>query len=370
MEPNTPSGDIAIVLGTRPEIIKLASVIQSLGPRARVIHTGQHWDEAMAGQFFRDLGLGTPDVRLTRMSGASRGHQIANGISELTDHFAQNRPSAVIVQGDTNSTSAGAQAANYAGIPVIHVEAGLRSHDRAMPEELNRCVVGALSDIHCAATEHNRQNLLDEGIDADRITVTGNTIIEATHQALEKATKLDITFRDDSQTQGQSRVLATIHRPENTDSRASLERILRALATSGENVLLALHPRTEAAIDKFGLKEWLRHLDVRIGLGHAEFIALARQSDLLVSDSGGVQEEATVLRKPLLVVRNSTERPEAMEAGFAILVTPTQDLCASLRMALQYPLFPADSKHMDSPYGTGTAGIQIAQIACKLADVT
>ena len=157
---NEQYGDIAVVLGTRPEIIKLAPVVRSLGTRARVIHTGQHWDEGMAGQFFRDLNIGEPDVRLSGMAGGRRGLQIAAAIEELSLHFENDPPSAVIVQGDTNSTSAGAQAASYAGIPVVHVEAGLRSHDRTMPEELNRLVVCALADLHCAATESNKHNLL------------------------------------------------------------------------------------------------------------------------------------------------------------------------------------------------------------------
>ncbi|MBO9704193.1 MAG: UDP-N-acetylglucosamine 2-epimerase, partial [Arthrobacter sp.] len=131
--PGPDLGDIAVVLGTRPEIIKLAGIIRHLGPRARTVHTGQHWDDDMAGKFFRDLGIGQPDVRLESVAGQSRGLQVGNGISELAAHFQDHPVTAVIVQGDTNSTTIGAQAANYLEVPVVHVEAGLRSHNMRMP---------------------------------------------------------------------------------------------------------------------------------------------------------------------------------------------------------------------------------------------
>lgn len=354
------SSDIAVVLGTRPEIIKMASVIRALGDRARVIHTGQHWDEAMAGQFFSDLGIGEPHVRLARMTGVNRVQQIGRGIAELADHFEEHPVAAVIVQGDTNSTSVGAQAAAYMDIPVIHVEAGLRSFDRAMPEEINRLVVGAVADLHCAATPQARSNLLAEGVDPARILVTGNTVVEATLAAMERAPEQYFNSSASSR-----RILATIHRPENTDDPGALKRILDALVAVDAHVVLAVHPRTAAATFAFGLSDRLEQIDSRPGLGHADFLALARQADLIISDSGGVQEEVTVLKKPLLVVRRSTERPETIAAGFAELVTPERDLSSSITAALN-----ADWSHLastPSPYGDGKAGQKVALAALNMA---
>lgn len=356
----TVTGEIAVVLGTRPEIIKLAGIIRDLGPRARVIHTGQHYDNSMSGQFFAGLGLTSPDVVLTGIGGSSRGMQIATAIAALTDEFTVNRPGAVIVQGDTNAVSAGAQAASYLGIPVIHVEAGLRSYDRAMPEELNRLVVGCLADVHCAATEWNARNLRAEGVSDDRIVVTGNTIVEVTRASLTSAEPptLDAPLPD-------RYVLATIHRPENTDTAAALRRVLTGLAEIGMPVVLPLHPRTRAAIGRFSLEELTRGMHVLEPVGHSEFLALAADSELIVSDSGGVQEECTVIGKPLIVVRRSTERPESIEAGFARLVGPDQDIARESR-----DLLTAVGEHplagRPSPYGDGSASEQIARIAIDL----
>lgn len=359
---STSLGDIAVVLGTRPEIIKLASVVRALGPRARVIHTGQHWDDSMAGQFFSGLGLGEPDVRLTAMSGKGRAEQIAEGIAELTAHFRAHRPAAVIVQGDTNSTSVGAQAASYLDIPVVHVEAGLRSYDRAMPEELNRLVVCALAELHCAATIDNRDNLLREGVPAERIALTGNTVVEATVDSLAAAAPAE---RAES---GRPVVLATIHRPENTDDPAALRRVLDGMRRIDADVILSLHPRTEAAATRFGLAGLLDAFDVRRGLGHGDFLAIASTADLIVSDSGGVQEEVTVLKKPLLVVRRSTERPESVDAGFARLVVPGEDIAAAAAEVLADPGLAARLAATPSPYGDGRAGALIAAGAVRLAE--
>lgn len=356
-----PRGDIAVVLGTRPEIIKLAEVIRLLGPRARVIHTGQHWDAEMAGQFFEHFGIGEPDVRLRTVSGAPRGMQIALGTAELLNNFTSAPPAAVIVQGDTNSVSAGAQAGSYLGIPVVHVEAGLRSRDRAMPEEINRLVVGALADLHCAPTETAADNLRREGVEESRILVTGNTVVEAVQHSLGR---VDVAGWD---IPAEPYVLATVHRPENTDDPAALRRILDDLGRVGMRVVLAIHPRTVAAVSAHGLDDLLAGIEVRTGVPHDGFLALARSAVLLVSDSGGVQEEATVLKKPLLVVRRSTERPEAIDAGFARLVTPGDDLLAAANEMLSADLQDR-LVQTPSPYGDGSASRRIVEAVLRIAE--
>ncbi|PZF57688.1 UDP-N-acetylglucosamine 2-epimerase (non-hydrolyzing) [Curtobacterium sp. MCSS17_008] len=352
------TGAVAIVLGTRPEIIKLAGIIRALEKEARVIHTGQHYDESMSGQFFAQLGIGEPDLVLDGIGGMDRGTQIARGIAALTQEFTARRPAAVIVQGDTNAVSAGAQAANYLGIPVIHVEAGLRSHDRSMPEELNRLVAGVLADVHCAATETNVRNLLAEGVAADRVVLTGNTVVEATLEALEQQRCREDTPDD----LPASFALVTIHRPENTDTEAALRRVLEGLHALDLPVVFPVHPRTAAAIARFGLQDLTRGMHLLEPVGHAEFLQLASRAKLLVADSGGLQEECTVLKKPLLVVRQSTERPEAIAAGFASLVPPT----ASIADEAAALLANFEAQHLaatPSPYGDGSASKTIADLA-------
>lgn len=354
--------DIALVVGTRPEIIKLAPVIRELGDRARVIHTGQHYDQILFGQFLEQFGLRGPDVVLAGVGGKSRATQIATAIAALADEFERHRPSVVIVQGDTNAVSAGAQAASYAGIPVIHVEAGLRSYDRGMPEELNRLVVSALADVHCVATSHSRQNLLSEGVDPERIIVTGNTIVEATLTSLEHGDgRIDKHFG--AGPVPDRYVLATIHRPENTDSKSSLGRILTDLGRLSIPVVFAIHPRTRIAIERFGLTHLLNPLIVITPPGHADFLGLAQSAALLVSDSGGIQEECTVLKKPLLVVRRSTERPESIESGFAQLVAPQDNLAAIGNTFLADTALGVVLGSLPSPYGDGSASRKIAKIA-------
>jgi UDP-N-acetylglucosamine 2-epimerase (non-hydrolysing) len=358
--------DVAVVLGTRPEIIKLAPVIRELGDRALVIHTGQHYDQKLSGQFFEQLGIREPDVVLSGIGGSVRGVQIATALRALTDLFLEDRPGAVIVQGDTNTVSAGAQAANYLEIPVVHVEAGLRSYDRAMPEELNRLVTGALADVHCAATSHNESNLLGEGVPAERIIVTGNTIVEATMSSLERGTGRIEHFFPGGRAPARF-ALATLHRPENTDTAEALARVLRGLSAISIPVLMLLHPRTRTAITRFGLEHLVRDILIADSVSHHELLDLALASELLVSDSGGLQEEATVIGKPLLVVRRSTERPESVDAGFARLVTPEIDIAATANAIL------AGDSHRSievtrSPYGDGSASERIARIALSIAD--
>lgn len=358
----TTSRRIAIALGTRPEIIKLAPLIRELGDDAYVVHTGQHYDDELSGQIFDRLGLRHPDVVLEGIGGQKRWTQIASAIEALAEEFCRSRPDVVVVQGDTNTVSAAAQAANYVGIPVVHVEAGLRSDDRSMPEEINRMVTGVLADIHCAATIDNAGRLLREGVDPARIVVTGNTIVEATQSSL----AMEIALPAGIPSEGF--VLSTIHRPENTDTPEALARVLRELGEIGLPVVLVAHPRTRAAIERFGLESLAAPLRIIESLTHDQFLHVAAAATLLVSDSGGLQEECTVLHKPLIVPRRSTERPESVAAGFARLVTPGESIAAAARAVLSDPEAIAHLQSTPSPYGNGTASAQIAHLCRMLAD--
>jgi len=274
----------------------------------------------MSGVFFAGAKLPEPHT-LSGIRGEPRHVQIGRMVDQLGALFTQRPPAAVLVQGDTNTASAAAQAGNYTGVPVVYVEAGLRSFDRAMPEELNRCVIGVLADLHCAPTERAAANLRAEGVPADRIVLTGNTIVEATLGMLPDEAGARAIAADAGAEPGQY-VLGTIHRPENTDDPRRLGIILDELGKLGLPVLLPLHPRTRRAAQRHGLSAALDRLRPIPPADHRTFLGLARHARLIVSDSGGVQEECTVLKRPLIVIRNSTERPESIDAGFAHLVQP------------------------------------------------
>jgi UDP-N-acetylglucosamine 2-epimerase (non-hydrolysing) len=348
---------VAVVVGTRPEIVKLAAIVRLLGPRARLVHTRQHADPELSGVFLSAARLPEPEL-LGGICGAPRHAQIAAMIGRLGCMFAARPPAAVLVQGDTNTASAAAQAASYAGVPVIHVEAGLRSFDRAMPEEINRCVIGVLASLHCAPTERAVANLRGEGVPAERIVLTGNTIVEATFGALpDEAAAREIALGYG--VAAGEYVLATIHRPENTDDRGRLQTILDELSKLGLPVLVPLHPRTRAAVARHGLGDALDRLRAVPPADHRTFLGLARLARLLVSDSGGVQEEAAVLKRPLIVIRNSTERPESIDAGFAHLLRPGPAVGALGRRLIGDEGLGERLAAVPCPFGDGRASERI-----------
>lgn len=345
--PSLPDRSIALVYGTRPEQIKLSVLGTLLGTRARLIHTGQHYDSALVH------GAVRPHLQLT-VGGRPRGVQIGEATAQLTCHFTADPPRAVIVQGDTNAALAGALAANATGVPLIHVEAGLRSGDRAMPEEHNRVLIDHLADHCCAATPGNVNNLWAEGISEDRIVLTGNTIVEA----------VQLTPRDHAATSaaaeplgGRPYVLATLHRPENVDTPYRLAAILTALIGLDLPVLLPLHPRTRDRIRHFGLGRLLKGLTITEPIGYPGFLALAERAVLIISDSGGVQEEAGVLHVPLIVLRRSTERPEALGDRCVL----THDPARLGRLAAVVTAAPVS--RATSPFGDGRASARIADLA-------
>jgi UDP-N-acetylglucosamine 2-epimerase (non-hydrolysing) len=356
------TGRIAVVVGTRPEIIKVAPVVRALGARAEVVYTGQHYDDALSGAFFDTFGLPRP-AAVVEIGGRTRGEQIGIGVQGLSRLWAAAPPVAVVVQGDTNSALAGGLAANACGIPLVHVEAGLRSFDRAMPEEHNRVLVDRISDLLLAPTEVSRANLLAERIDRP-IVVTGNTVVEAVAAILpDPAERMRLVER-----QGLTAtafVLVTIHRPENTDDPERLAALLTSLAKLDLPVVLPLHPRTRARVQGFGLGSLLTPLEVSEPLDYRTFLALSAEAAVLVSDSGGVQEEVSVYKRPVVVVRRSTERPEVL-GSFATLATPwtlheqavawLEDLAGVHRRLAATP----------SPYGDGDAGERSARAIHEL----
>lgn len=347
---------VAVVLGTRPEIIKLAHVIQGLGAAARVIHTGQHYDFELSASFFEAFGIPEPSDFLG-VGGRSRASQIGGALEALDSLFATGRPRVVVVQGDTNTTLAGALAANAIEIPLVHVEAGLRSRDRRMPEEHNRVLTDHLADLACAPTEVAVSNLVGEGVAPELIEMTGNTVVEAVNGLMPaRDRRLDLV-RELGLEAGRY-VLSTFHRPENVDDADRFATIVKQLAGLDLPVLLPLHPRARKRASQFGLEGELGAIRVIDPIGYVEFLGLGAESAFLVSDSGGVQEEVSVYKRPVVVVRRSTERPEVL-GTFARLIEPEAIGDTVHEWLADLDTVHANLASVASPYGDGTASTRI-----------
>ena len=354
-----PPRSVVVVLGTRPEIIKLAHVIRLLGPAAVVLHTGQHYDRGLSGTFLDAFGLGEPHAYLG-VGGETRGQQIGMAVRALDDQLSELRPAAVVVQGDTNTALAGGLAANAAEAILVHVEAGLRSYDRRMPEEHNRVLVDHVGDLLCAPTDVSRKNLLEEGIPESRIRVTGNTIVEAVHELMPDPSERAGLLDEHDLTSG-GFVLSTFHRPENVDDSERFRTVLGELASLHLPVLLPLHPRSMARAEEHGLGDLLRAIRVIEPIGYREFLGLGAESAFLVSDSGGVQEEVSMYKRSVIVVRRSTERPEVL-GTFAELVEPGPGISdIAGQWTADIPGLHQRLASIPSPYGDGTASARIVR---------
>jgi UDP-N-acetylglucosamine 2-epimerase (non-hydrolysing) len=342
-----------VVLGTRPEIVKLAHITRILGSDGMVVHTGQHYDPGLSDSFLEQLNLPEPEVFL-EIGGESRGRQIGLAVTALDEIMREVRPAAVVVQGDTNTVLAAAVAANAREVPVVHVEAGLRSRDRRMPEEHNRVVTDHLADLLLAPTETSRSNLLNEGIPDERIVVTGNTVVEAVTELMPKVDDREALAASFGVEPGRF-VLSTFHRPENVDDPETLATILAQLSGLPYPVLLPLHPRAVARVAEAGLGDLLGMITVTEPIGYREFLGLGAESAFLVSDSGGVQEEVSVYKRPVLVVRRSTERPEVL-GTFAERVEPGPDITrVAAGWSADLEAVHARLAETPSPYGDGSA---------------
>lgn len=359
MLPDIPTKSVAIVLGTRPEIIKLAIVIRLLGASASVIHSGQHYDHSLSKVFIDSFGLGEPDAHLT-VGGKTRGAQIGEAVSSLDSYFGEQTPRVIVVQGDTNTALAGGLAANALEVPLVHVEAGLRSHDRRMPEEHNRVLVDHLGDLLCAPTGVSKENLLDEGIPDERIRVTGNTVIEAV-QELMPSGDVRRGLVDGLGLEPGRYILSTFHRPENVDDPDRFRVILEELARLSLPVVLPLHPRSLRRAAQHGLTNHLEKIRVVEPIDYETFLGLGAESAFLISDSGGIQEEASVYKRSVIVVRRSTERPE-VQGTFAELVEPGPRISEIAEgWATDIQSLHDRLRDEPSPYGDGTASTRIVE---------
>ena len=319
---------ILCVVGARPNFMKIAPVIGALraAPHifdVKLVHTGQHYDQDMNSQFFSSLGIPEPDVNLEVGSG-SHAVQTAEIMRRFEPVLDTEQPTAILVVGDVNSTIACALVAVKKNIRVIHVEAGLRSFDRAMPEEVNRVLTDQISDLLFITERSAEQNLLNEGISSARIHFVGNVMIDTLHHNLSRAIPLKQSLANAGITgpalTGIKRyAVVTLHRPSNVDDKDKLASLLATLRAVAERIplIFPLHPRTRSNCARFGLENLLANKQVSIlpPLGYLEMLGLMKDATVVLTDSGGIQEETTALGVPCLTLRHNTERPITVSEG-------------------------------------------------------
>jgi UDP-N-acetylglucosamine 2-epimerase (non-hydrolysing) len=317
------------VVGARPNFVKMAPLLREMARHPVIepilIHTGQHYDREMSERFFSDLEIPPPDVNLAVGSG-SHARQTAEVIKRLEPVLVERRPDVVIVVGDVNSTFAAALTAVKLGIPVAHVEAGLRSFDRTMPEEINRLLTDAIAQFLFVTEESGRANLLREGVAAEKIFFVGNVMIDALEILRPKWERSSVFDRFGIRN-GSPYAVLTVHRPSNVDRQEELEALLAGLATLAREIpiVFPVHPRVRSRLNGRAEILWAEEgTEARLPaegilgadpLGYLDFLALAGGARLVLTDSGGLQEEATVLGVPCLTLRNNTERPATVTYG-------------------------------------------------------
>lgn len=354
---------IATILGTRPEIIKMAPIIDEISKRdidQIVLHTGQHYDAEMSDNFFKDLDIRTPDYNIHVGSG-THGKQTGLMMQRIEEVLLEEKPDIVLVQGDTNAVLAGALVASKLHIPIGHVEAGLRSFDMTMPEEVNRRVADVSSLMYFVPTVESAINLLAEGVSRKNLFVTGNTVVDACFRHLELAKEKGISeqsLKELNIDEMDNILTLTMHRAENVDVKERVVNIIDALKQLDDmNIIFPIHPRTKNTLEKFGLFEELNNLEnVHIikPLGYLDFLYLTSVSTLILTDSGGLQEEAITLDVPALTLRYNTERPETVTAGGNILVGSDKDaILENARKILDDEEFANKMRNAVNPYGQG-----------------
>ena len=354
---------ICIVLGTRPEIIKLSPIIRACEKKEVdyfIIHTGQHYDKNLGEIFFDELELNKPKYNL-KIGSCSHGKQIGRMIEKIEEILLEEKPSVVLVQGDTNSVLAGALAANKLNIKVGHIEAGLRSYDKSMPEEHNRVITDHISDYLFIPTKESAENVKKENIVDEKLFIVGNTIVDAVEQnkvIAEKTkdvlTKLNIE---------EEYILTTAHRAENVDNPTRLKKMSEGLnkVTTELNmpIIFPIHPRTKKRMEEQNIQ---LHNNIKIiePEGYLEFLQLMQKAKVILTDSGGIQEEASTLKVPCVTLRDNTERPETITLGCNKLagVEPESVVAATKEMI-------SKTRDWTSPYGDGKTAERIIEVVTQ-----
>ncbi|MFE0147801.1 non-hydrolyzing UDP-N-acetylglucosamine 2-epimerase [Nonomuraea sp. NPDC059007] len=347
------------VLGARPNFVKAAPVVRALGElgvRQGIIHTGQHYDELMSDVFFRDLALPDPLANLAVGSG-THAKQTAALLIGLEEVFTEHDPDLVVVYGDVNSTLAAILVAAKLGIKTAHVEAGLRSFDRGMPEEVNRIVTDSLSDLLFTTSPDALQFLAREGVAPEKVHFVGNPMIDSLFSALPRLDPAPIVARLGLP---ERYAVATLHRPANVDSPAAAKELVDSVLSVAERIPLVvpIHPRGRTRLAEAGLVDGPA-VKVVDPLGYVEFLSLVRGAALVVTDSGGVQEETTMLGVPCLTVRPNTERPVTITHGTNRLVTPASLPAAADKALAEGAATPSGEL---PPLWDGAAGPRIARV--------
>ncbi len=321
---------ILSIAGTRPNFMKLGALIDEIKKHDVehvLVHTGQHYDKKMSKLFFDDLGLPEPDINLGVGSGSNE-EQTKKIMEKIEDVLVREKPDLVIVVGDVNSTMAGALVAKKLGIKVAHVEAGLRSFDLTMPEETNRIETDKVSDFLFTTEESGNKNLINEGVDKEKIFFVGNVMIDTLLKHKEKAEKSDILEKLNLE-KGNYCAL-TLHRPSNVDIKECFENILSILDKVQDKIkiIFPVHPRTRKNIEKFSLDNKIKNMENLMlidPMRYLDFLFLMSNAKLVLTDSGGIQEETTVLGVPCITLRKNTERPVTVEQGTNLLVSTDRD---------------------------------------------
>ena len=329
------------IVGARPNFMKIDPILRAFERRpmrftSRLVHSGQHYDDAMSKVFFEELGIRQPDVYLGVGSG-SHGEQTAAVLVGIEKLLIEDRPDLVLTVGDVNSTMAATLAATKLQVPVAHVEAGLRSGDRAMPEEINRLVTDAISDFLFTPSRDGDENLLREGVAKEKIHFVGNVIIDTLLRCRDLAERSKIFAELNVKKRGYA--LVTLHRPSNVDHRPSLAKLLIALRRITErlDVIFPIHPRTAKRIAEHGFQpevDAMKRLRLVPPIGYIDFLALQSHAAMVLTDSGGIQEETTVLGVPCLTMRENTERPITISEGTNRLVGSDPDRIVAETLAI------------------------------------
>lgn len=360
---------IAFIIGTRPEIIKMSPLIDEVNKRGIdyiLIHTGQHYDREMSDQFFEDLELPQPDYNIG-VGSTTHGNQTAVMLKGIEEILLSEKPDIVLVEGDTNAVMAGALASAKIHLPLGHVESGLRSYDKTMPEEINRVVADVCSHLFFVPTEESAVNLIFEGLDPHQIFITGNTVVDAVKRNLKIAGKRS---QLNSSPAYENILTLTLHRAENVDNLQRLKNITDALLELEEvNIIFPVHPRTIKNLKEFGLYDKLdeaEHIKLIKPVGYLDFLIMLSKSKLVMTDSGGIQEEAITLNLPCITLRYNTERPETVAAGGNILVGTDKKLITdSTRRIINDEKLYQNMSNAVNPYGNGEASKKILDIILK-----
>lgn len=365
------SKKIAFVFGTRPEIIKLAPIIWECEKNDIpfvLIHCGQHYSQDMEGVFFEKLSLPDPKYKFSIGNQNLHGHGMQTGtlLMKVEEVLRVESPDVVVVQGDTNSVLAGALAAvkmpvreDGSRCSVAHVEAGLRSYDRTMPEEINRIIVDHISDVLFAPTEIQKNILLKEGIDQKKIFVVGNTIVDTVHEVSRSVVSENKVLAKHNLKSG-GYILLTLHRQENVDYKETLSGILDGIRLVSEHaslpVILPIHPRTANKLKEFDLS-LPENVMLMPPVDYHECIELEKNSSIILTDSGGIQEEACILNIPCVTLRTTTERPETVNVGANYIAgVIAEDIFSA------YLKMKAVDKDWQQPFGDGRSGESILKI--------